>query len=78
MDILNLIQNVGFPMACVCVCGWYIFKLNQDYRSDIKNLTAQKDKALMDLQVSLNNNTIALSELCTLIENGDGKHAAGD
>lgn len=27
MDITEIISNLGFPIACVIACGWFIYKL---------------------------------------------------
>ncbi len=30
MDIMQLIQQFGFPIACVVVCGWFIYTMYKD------------------------------------------------
>jgi len=27
MDIITMIQTLGFPIACVVACGWFIYKM---------------------------------------------------
>ena len=53
-DIITLISNVGFPIACCVYMGWYVNKINTD-----------SNDRLEKLQESLNNNTVAITRLCT-------------
>lgn len=56
-EISNLISNVGFPIVCVII----LWKQTQDQ--------TQKHKEEMEkLSESVHNNTIALTELTTLIK----------
>ncbi|HIX13551.1 MAG TPA: hypothetical protein H9985_08095 [Candidatus Anaerofilum faecale] len=46
--ITTIIQNMGFPIACVIACGWYILKLSEQSRTDStkreERLFSQLDK----------------------------------
>ena len=33
-EIITLIPTLGFPAACVVVCGWYINKMQRENRED--------------------------------------------
>lgn len=64
MDILNVINTVGFPIACVVAMAFYCKYLTDNYRSDIKE-SESRHKAEMDKIVeSVNNNTLAIQALC--------------
>ena len=34
MDIIQMIQSLGFPIACVIACGFFIYKTTQQTRED--------------------------------------------
>ena len=34
MDILQIIQTVGFPVACVIGMGWYVKYITDQHRED--------------------------------------------
>lgn len=34
MDISNLVQNFGFPVACVFACGYYIWQIGKAEREE--------------------------------------------
>ena len=34
MDIIQVIQSLGFPIACVIACGFFIYKTTQQTRED--------------------------------------------
>lgn len=36
MDFIELLQNIGFPMACVAVLGVYVAKVQNENRQDTK------------------------------------------
>ena len=36
-DVVNMINTVGFPIACVITCGYFIYKTNQQNRQDNKD-----------------------------------------
>ena len=36
MNFIELLQNVGFPIACVAVLGCYVAKVQNDNRQDTK------------------------------------------
>ena len=33
-EILRIIQTLGFPMACVVACGWFIFTMTKSEREE--------------------------------------------
>lgn len=36
MDFATLVQNFGFPIACVAICGWFIYKMYSDMQTNTK------------------------------------------
>lgn len=68
MDMVTLIQTLGFPVACVCALGFYVYKSNLFYREDIERLNDSTKTALSGMRDALNANTIMLTKLSTLLE----------
>ena len=61
MDWMTVIQNLGFPIACVVACGVFIYKLViRD-----KDEAVDREKAL---QQSITDNTVALGKVADTIE----------
>ena len=56
-EIVTLITNVGFPIACCVALFWYMVNQNEKHKSEIDELTN-----------TINNNTKVLAELTTLIK----------
>lgn len=57
MDITSLITQLGFPIACCCVLGWYIYHLENVHREEVESL-----------RETIENNTKILSTLIERIE----------
>ena len=64
MDIINVINTVGFPIACVVVMAGYCKYLTDNYRSDIKEAELRHKEEMNKIVESVNNNTIAITALC--------------
>lgn len=61
MEWVEVIQNLGFPIACVVACGIFIYKL----------VTRDKDEAVereKTLQQSIKDNATALEKVADTIE----------
>lgn len=56
-EIVNIISNVGFPIAVCLVMFYYMNKQNEKHKQEIDKLSE-----------TLQNNTKVLTELCTLIK----------
>lgn len=78
MDIgtfTQMIGSVGFPIAMCVMMGWFIKDSTDKHRNDIIELN-EKHKIEMDgIKAALENNTMALRELCIMIgqQGDDGK-----
>ena len=51
MDIQALIQNFGFPITCVCVCGWFIYKMYSDMQTNAKEREDKLYKEITECRV---------------------------
>lgn len=58
-DVMDIITNVGFPIAVCLICFWYINKMQEQHK-------AETDK----LAEALNNNTLVMQRLVDKL-NGD-------
>ena len=53
--IVEVVQNLGFPVACVIALFWTLKREQEQHKEEMQRITE-----------ALNNNTLALSELKTL------------
>lgn len=60
-NVVTLIQNIGFPIACVLFLGFYIKKITDEYREDIKEISSKYDEAIKDFRKTLERNTLVLT-----------------
>lgn len=72
--ILQVIQSVGFPIACCVFLGYFIKKQSDEYREDVKDITEKYNEAIKDFRKALERNTIVLSAIDKKLENGE-EHA---
>lgn len=61
MDVIQLIQNLGFPICCVLGMGWYVKHQTDCYRDDVKEMQRQHREEMNTVTDALNNNTSALN-----------------
>lgn len=53
MDISNIIQTFGFPIACVIACGWFIYKMYTDSTNQNAEREEKNYEMLGKFQTSL-------------------------
>ena len=68
--ILQIIQTVGFPVACCVFLGYFIKKQNDEYREDVRNITEKYENAIDRFSKSIDKNTIVLTSLEARLKNG--------
>ena len=66
--IIGAIGSVGFPIVACIVIAWFLYKVNENYRQDIKELTASHKEEAQSMRDALNNNTLALQKLLDKLE----------
>lgn len=69
--ILQVIQSVGFPIACCVFLGYFIKKQSDEYREDVKDITEKYNEAIKDFRKALERNTIVLSAIDKKLEKGE-------
>lgn len=55
--IIEIVQNLGVPVACLIFCGWFIVRQENRHESEVNSLTD-----------TINGNTEAISEIKTMIQ----------
>ena len=68
MDIANLITTLGFPIACCCVLGWYIYRLQEMHKQETDALRETIDnntKILERLLIKMNQEELIAEEKIT-------------
>lgn len=74
MDIINMIQSVGVPVAFCIAMGYYVKHISDQHREDVNRLNEQHKEEIAEVTTALNNNTIALQKLTDyLVYNGGMK-----
>jgi hypothetical protein len=52
MDIVEVISNVGFPIACVIALAYYVREINNQHKTEVD-----------DLRTAIENNTLVITKL---------------
>lgn len=63
MEIVQIIQTVGFPIAACVAMGVYVKYITDKNDAKIDKLNETHNKALDKITAALNNNTVALTKL---------------
>lgn len=72
MDIVNMIQTVGVPVAFCIAVGWYVKYISDQHREDVRQLNEQHRKEMNEVTQALNNNTAALQKLTDFLVYREG------
>lgn len=65
--ITTLISSFGFPICACFAMGYYINKINNEHRDEVKELNREHSEEMNNLKDTINNNTLALEKLITVI-----------
>lgn len=74
-EIVSIISTVGFPIACCLVLSYYVFKVTESNRQELKNVNEKLQEIIEKTSECITNNTNALYELKESILKGDKKDA---
>lgn len=67
MDIINMIQAFGFPIAACAVMAWYVKYITDQGNSRMDKMQSDHRTELQQITLALNNNTLALQHLTDLL-----------
>lgn len=74
-SIIKSVLDVGFPIVCCLLMGYYVKYITDKQREDTKELNAQHTKEMLEfkdeIKDALNNNTLALNRLCDKLTNNN-------
>lgn len=59
-EIVSLISNVGFPIACVVALFWYLNKEREEHKAETQKLSE-----------AINNNTVVMEKILTKVGGPD-------
>lgn len=66
--VMQLISNYIFPVVACIALAWYFSKVNDQYRADIKELTAEHKTEMAAMTEAVNNNTMVIQKLVDSME----------
>lgn len=70
-DVVNIITTVGFPIAMCLGMMWYVKYITDQHRIDRLESDKMHKEAIAQVTEALNNNTLVLQKLCTLVGKED-------
>lgn len=70
-DLVPIITSVGFPIVACVAMGYYVKYVTDENRKDIHDMNELHRSEMADITSALNNNTVALEKLCTMLEKSD-------
>ena len=70
--VLQIVKDLGFPVACCLYLGYYMRKLLEAYRADIREITDNSDRSIEKLSRSIDKNTSVLTTLESKIDGKEG------
>lgn len=77
MDIINMVQTVGVPVAFCIAMGWYVKHISDQHREDVHKLNDQHREEMNEVTTALNNNTAALQKLTDFLVYKEGYESKG-
>lgn len=66
--VLQAIGTVGFPIVACIAIALFFSKINENYRSDIKELNASHKEEIKQLSDVIAQNTLVIQKLCDKLE----------
>lgn len=65
--MLEIFNNMAFPLACCIAMGWYVYHITENHRQDLKDVEESHSQAEERILEAVNNNTVVMTKLCTLL-----------
>lgn len=66
--VVTLIGSLGFPIVACLGMAWFFAKVNDNYRSDIKEMNSQHKEEMDKMTEAINNNTLVIQKLIDRME----------
>lgn len=61
--IIAAIGSLGFPIVACCAMAYFFAKVNDNYRTDIKEMNASHKAEMDAMTEAINNNSLVLQKL---------------
>lgn len=68
MDLLDLVGSYAFPIVACIAMAWYVKYTTDKNHDDLIALQEKHKSEMYEITQALNNNTLVVQKLCTLIE----------
>ncbi len=69
--LIQAITTVGFPIVCCIAMMWYVKYVTDQNREEISKLNEQHKQEMSEVTQAINNNTLALTRLCDMMQGGE-------
>lgn len=67
-SVLQAIGTVGFPIVACIAIAVFFSRINDNYRNDIKELSASHKEEIKQLSDVIASNTLVLQKLCDKLD----------
>lgn len=79
MDYIQIISQLGFPIAACSAMAWYVKYITDKHREDTQELQRSHHDAENAIKEAITNNTIVMTRLCERLgDNESTDHAGND
>ena len=72
MDIMQMIQAFGFPIAACAAMAWYVKYITDENNRRMDQLNRDHKEEVEKITEALQNNTLALQHLTDMLAYGEG------
>ena len=73
MTAIEIITQLGFPIAAAIGVAAYVVELNKQHRDDIKELTKSNGEKMDKMTEAINNNTLVMTRIYERLGVDNGK-----
>lgn len=67
-DIVGIVASVGFPILACGAMAWYVKYANDQHSKQLDEIMTQHKDEIAKVTEALNNNTLAITQLCDKME----------
>lgn len=71
--LTTVIGSLGFPIVACLGIAWFFAKVNDNYRSDIKEMNASHKAEMDKMTEAINNNTLVIQKLIDRMEDNSNE-----
>lgn len=68
MEFIDIISNMGFPIACVVALGYYVREQQKLFSDELTKQREEHKEEVKELTDTITNNTLVVQKLVDLIE----------